>query len=359
MSEYFNDSEVCPKSRELLFHNTVATVRCGPCGLLNPNYEDSITKMPERNKALPVASQEIIEIDESPLATKTIANVLPPAKRRGLATHIPTIPNFKLGYAEKERQTVDQRIADRKSKTGFSSYVPIVHFNVGIAHFHHDNTIDDGGYWSALSSFISIDEENRQITSNDLTLSLLSKARMQAKRPNVKKWVLCGEETHWTLAHNNPSRIPARDIAPWADPKLISIAIDMGSYEQKPISGSTQKLVSIWLYFTPDMPSPSEPSTPSAQKPVVKSPKKEKSVKLEKKLKVEKNIKVEPTTTKRPRALSAEMSLAKRSGIITRKQAKAIEEVHDHLEEEDNEFPLIEDVIEDAEGSGGENPIAD
>lgn len=53
------------------------------------------------------------------------------------------------------------------------------------------------------------------------------------------------------------------------------------------------------------------------------------------------------------------MSLAKRSGIITRKQAKAIEEVHDHLEEENNEFPLIEDVIEDAEGSGGENPIAD
>lgn len=124
----------------------------------------------------------------------------------------------------------------------------------------------------------------------------------------------------------------------------------MGSYEQKPISGSIQKLVSIWLYFTPDAPTPSEPSTSSAQKLVAKSPKKEKPVKLEKKLKVEKSIKVEPATTKRPRALSTEMSVAKRHGIVTRKQAKAMKEVDDYLEEDDNEFPLIKDVIEEAEG---------
>lgn len=30
----------------------------------------------------------------------------PPAKRRGLATSIPSLPNFKLGYAETERQHV-------------------------------------------------------------------------------------------------------------------------------------------------------------------------------------------------------------------------------------------------------------
>ena len=42
-----------------------------------------------------------------------------PAKRRavttqGLATLMPTIPDSKLGYAEKERQHVDQRILDWK-----------------------------------------------------------------------------------------------------------------------------------------------------------------------------------------------------------------------------------------------------
>lgn len=37
--------------------------------------------------------------------------------------------NYKLGYPEMERQTVDQRIADRKTKTGFNSFIPIVHFN--------------------------------------------------------------------------------------------------------------------------------------------------------------------------------------------------------------------------------------
>ena len=351
MSEYFNDSEVCPKSRELLFHNTVTTVRCGPCGLLNPNYIEPIVKMPERSKALSIPSHEVIEIDESPIATKLI----PPAKRRNLATQIPTIPNFKLGYAEKERQIVDQKIADRKSRTGFSSHIPIVHFNVGIAHFHHDNAIDDGGYWTALSSYISIDEENRQLTSNDLALSLLSKARIQAKRPNVKKWVICGEETHWTLAHNNPSRIPARDIAPWMDSKLLSTAIDMGSYEQKPITGSTQKLVTIWLYFTPDAPDPSEPSTPNIHHRTPKPLKKEKPIKLEKKLKLENDVKIEPTATKRPRALSSETSPPKRPYTRTRRQAKVMEELDNRLEEGDDEFPVIEDALEGAIGSGDED----
>ena len=48
-----------------------------------------------------------------------------PAKRRGQgtqATQIPRIPEFKLGYAEKERQVVDQRVADRKQKTGYTPH---------------------------------------------------------------------------------------------------------------------------------------------------------------------------------------------------------------------------------------------
>lgn len=133
MSEYFNNLEVCPHSKELLLYNTVTTVRYGLCGLLNPNYID--TKVLERSKTSSITSQEIIEIDESPIA---------PAKRRGLATQIPTIPSFKLGNSEKERQMVDQKIADQRSKSGFSSHIPIVHFNVGIAHFHHDNALEDG-----------------------------------------------------------------------------------------------------------------------------------------------------------------------------------------------------------------------
>lgn len=188
MSEYFNDLEVCPHSKELLLHNTVTTVQSGPCGLLNPNYIE--TKMPERHKASSVTSQEIIKIDKSSIAPKSIL----PAKRRGLATQIPTIPSFKLGNTEKERQMADQKIADRKSKSGFSTHVPMVYFNVGIAHFHHNNALDNGGYWTTLSSSFSIHKENRLLTSNDLILSLLSKACIQAKRPNVKKWVFCEEK---------------------------------------------------------------------------------------------------------------------------------------------------------------------
>lgn len=195
MSEYLIFSEVCPNSKELLFHNSITTVWCGPCGLLNPNFTELGPKLPERGKAIPALDQKIIEIEESPAGNKFSSPIIVPAKRRGLATQIPNIPNLKLGYAEPERQVVDQRIADRKSKTGFSSYAPVVHFNVGIAHYTYNNSIDNGGYWTALSNYFSIDEENRQLTSNALTESLLIKARNQTKRPNVKKWVFCREES--------------------------------------------------------------------------------------------------------------------------------------------------------------------
>lgn len=48
-------------------------------------------------------------------------------------------------------------------------------FNIGIAHFYHDNTIDNDRYWKVFSSYISIDEENWQLISNNLALSLFSK----------------------------------------------------------------------------------------------------------------------------------------------------------------------------------------
>jgi hypothetical protein len=96
-----------------------------------------------------------------------------------------------LGYAEKERQHANQRIADRKAKTGFIPSILIIHFNVGVAHFYYDEIVEEGGYWIALSSYFLINENNRSLIFNELVKSLLGKAREQAKRPNVKKWVSC------------------------------------------------------------------------------------------------------------------------------------------------------------------------
>ena len=50
---------------------------------------------------------------------------------------------LQLGYAEKERQHADQRILDRKTKTGYTAPVTTVHFSVGIAHFTWDHLMDD------------------------------------------------------------------------------------------------------------------------------------------------------------------------------------------------------------------------
>jgi hypothetical protein len=68
-----------------------------------------------------------------------------PVKRRGLVTHIPSLPNLKLGYVEKERQAADQRVAERKPKIGYIAFVSTVHFSIGIAHFIWDKHSDDQG----------------------------------------------------------------------------------------------------------------------------------------------------------------------------------------------------------------------
>lgn len=45
-------------------------------------------------------------------------------------------------------------------------------FNVGIAYWTHDSNSEDDGYRTALASLFSIDEGNRNLTSNGLTTSL-------------------------------------------------------------------------------------------------------------------------------------------------------------------------------------------
>lgn len=163
MSNYFIPAEACPNSKDLLLHSTIVTVRCGPCGLLNPSYLEPSLELPRRAKSRSSSARDPIEISEdSPTPpSKTVANIVPPAKRRG-GIQIPTIPNFKIGYAEKERQSTNERIIARKPKSGFdTSEGLIVHFNVGIAHFTFDDSHEDGGYWTALKSSFTIDEINR------------------------------------------------------------------------------------------------------------------------------------------------------------------------------------------------------
>ena len=72
ISDYFDATEVYPKSKELLYHSTVIIVRCGRCALLNPNFIESPNKQaPGRIASL--IRKEIIEIEESPIITKPIA----------------------------------------------------------------------------------------------------------------------------------------------------------------------------------------------------------------------------------------------------------------------------------------------
>jgi hypothetical protein len=351
MSDYFNPSDACPKSKELLFHSTVTTVRCGRCTLLNPNYIESPGKQPPIEK-------EVIEIDESPTPPTPIPppQALPPAQRRGLATQIPSLPNFKLGYAEKERQLVDQRLAERKTKTSFIPSIPTVHFSVGIAHWVYDELEDDDGHWIGASNQWSVDEDNRELTSDTLLASLLSQATNQCKRPNLKKWLHC-DGGDWSLGHTNPVKGPARDIAPWDQVRLLSTVIDSGAYEQKLVTGTARKLVFLWLYWTPEPP-PDLPSVPSPRKATKKGGrkgvKKEKAIKAEKvvekkvvekkvaekKVAEKKVVKTEPeSTSKRSRAISGEMSAPKR--VVTRLQIRT------HGEEPTTDEDLLESGGED------------
>jgi hypothetical protein len=325
MSDYFNPSDACPKSKELLFHSTVKTVRCGRCTLLNPNYVESPGHQLV-GPARPSIEKEIIEIEDSPTQPTPIPppQNLPPAQRRAPATQIPTLPNFKLGYAEKERQLVDQRLTERKTKTAFILPIPTVHFSVAVAHRVYDDLEGDEGHWISASSQWSVDEDNRELTSDALVASLLHKASNQSKRLNLKKWLDC-DGGDWSLGHTNPVKGPARAIAPWDQAKLLSTVIDSGAYEQKVIAGTTRKLVFVWLYWAPESPPGVQSPTPNPSKPAKKSLKKERGIKVEEEIKVKKEIKAEPMP-KRPRAISGEVSTAKRSNATTRRQAKALEE---------------------------------
>lgn len=91
---------------------------------------------------------------------------------------------------------------------------------MGIAHYNYDLDVDDSDYWKIMPSTVSIDEENHELTLDDVAISLLSKARNQSLRPAVTSWIACGENKNWTLGHNNPVKNTPRDIAPPPPPAL-------------------------------------------------------------------------------------------------------------------------------------------
>lgn len=74
--------------------------------------------------------------------------------------------------------------------------------------------------------------------------------------------------------------------------KLLSTAIDMSSYKQKLITGFTQKLVIIWLYFIHDTLYSDKFFTTNIHNQTPKPLKKKKPIKLEKKLKLEDDVKI-------------------------------------------------------------------
>jgi hypothetical protein len=94
--------------------------------------------------------------------------------------------------------------------------------------------------------------------------------------------LVVGKDGDWILGHTNPINVLARGVAAWGQPKLLSAMTDSGSHDQKPITSTVQKLVTIWLYYTPEAPPPSEPLTPTSGEYTKRSVKKEKSIKVEK-----------------------------------------------------------------------------
>jgi hypothetical protein len=94
--------------------------------------------------------------------------------------------------------------------------------------------------------------------------------------------------------------------------------IDSGLYKQKLIPGTTRKLVSLWLYWTPNEPQRNEPPTPTPSKRQKAS--KEPSIKPE--------IKDEPPPTpatvrryKSGALISAPTPAATRSGATVTRRA--------------------------------------
>jgi hypothetical protein len=64
LKEYFDFTGTYFNSKEALYYNIVIFMRCGLCGLLNPNFVERQIKLSERARSKPSADTEIIKIKE-------------------------------------------------------------------------------------------------------------------------------------------------------------------------------------------------------------------------------------------------------------------------------------------------------
>jgi hypothetical protein len=74
-------------------------------------------------------------------------------------------------------------------KTGFTRPQSVVHFAVGVAHFHWDELAAGEGNWTAATNQWSVDEDNRDISSQRLLDTILKEMRLRTKRDNLTKWL--------------------------------------------------------------------------------------------------------------------------------------------------------------------------
>ena len=83
-----------------------------------------------------------------------------------------------------------------------------------------------GKVWSAAVNQRSVDEANREISSQGLLCSVLSQARRQTKRANLKKWLDPDTFGDWSPEYTTPTKPAPRDITSLGDIKLLSPMID-------------------------------------------------------------------------------------------------------------------------------------
>jgi hypothetical protein len=225
-----------------------------------------------------------------------------------------------VGFAEQERQHANQREADRKSKTGIKPTLAHTIFcSVGLARKVWDEWGDFGNWVTYQGDYQwAINLPDSELTSARFLADLLLSMKKVNQRKEVKDWITPAGEGYWIISHVNPRpRNAPREIAGWDQPCYLSEAIEKDSYNIK--TAGNKKLVDLWLCFTPER-QPAESPTPF---PAKRTPiKKGKGVKKEEKPEVKEEVKAEPSTpAKRPRSISAELSIRKRQGVTTRAQA--------------------------------------
>ena len=349
MATYFSRGSrpFCPVTGQ--DHRTVSAYKCPGCGLSNPNL---------RPRSPPPPDAEVIDVgDDTPERARPPAQALlpsgpiPPRGSRK-ATYLPSIPGLLLGHAEEERDRANQREADRKTKTGFKApSTHTIHFAIGLAR----HSADEGwAIWLDDHTW-SISLADKELTDEGFLLELHQTLITLNSRSIVKPWLTPKKEGNWLLSTQNPKK-GTSEITHWIGSRLLSEVIDEGVYFFKNVGN--KKVYSLWLCWRPkpesdedsSSPSPVKKKTPrkTLQEPPQRAPpsvKKEikEEIKREIKEEVKQDAKPKPglkavaTPNKRPRAVSAEMSIRKRPG--TRAARKA----------DNDELPSVREIITSAE----------